>query len=546
MLVILCAVLTLSANASATDYYSYILPMIYDDIEIGDKYIYYCKDGRWGRADPGGSILTGPVYDSLEEARVQPPAARQVYFPFKGDNGLYGYKNSAGAVVIPAQYDAVANNFENNAAIVQKNGKYGIVNSSGEVLFDFISDTLYKSDINNYYAYTVDGRTGFIDNKFKKLSEPFLRATFVSMYDGYAVYQASGDKYGLASYDGKILCGAIWDYMRDFCEGLAAVGVNEDFYGINARWGYIDKKGNTVIPVIFNSVNPASLDFSGGLAGVCEGSSGYYIDKEGRVVIRLPENTYPYTGFSRGLAVISENLDKSYINRNGQVIIEAAPGVRWYRADAIRDDIAVVSSYLDSFTEGYAGVIRYHGNNPSSWAQSEVSAAEKAGLLPEELAGQYTVPITRAEYCRLSIKLIESYTGLAITDIVGKVNRNVFTDTADLNVLYAEALGIVEGRGGGIFDPRGKINRQEAAKILVNTYKSCAYIPAHVKPMPVWSDKGLIDSWAEEGIWYMNEWGVMIGVGNNRFAPKNDYTREMSVMTMIRLYNLLLDNRPET
>ncbi|MDD4774019.1 MAG: hypothetical protein PHZ09_10540, partial [Eubacteriales bacterium] len=60
------------------------------------------------------------------------------------------------------------------------------------------------------------------------------------------------------------------------------------------------------------------------------------------------------------------------------------------------------------------------------------------------------------------------------------------------------------------------------------------------------SDKGLIDSWAEEGIWYMSEWGVMIGVGNNRFAPKNDYTREMSVMTMIRLYNLLLDNRPET
>ncbi len=521
--------------------------MKYDDIEIGSKYIYYSKNGKWGRAELDGTIGESELYDTLQEAKDKSAVINKpLYIPYKGENELFGYKNSSGDIVIPAKYEAVANTFENNAAIVQYKGKYGIINTSGEVLYDFICDTLYKSDVNNYYAYTMNEKTGFIDNKFKKLTEPFLRATFVYMYDGYVVYQAAGNKYGLASYDGKILCGAIWDYMRDFCEGLAAVGVNEDFYGINVRWGYIDTKGKTVIPVIYNCINNDSLDFSEGLAGVCEGSNGFYIDKNGRNVIELPDDTYPYTNFSNNLAIVSKNLEKKYINKNGEVILQAAPGVKWYRAGNFNGDIAVVSSYFDSFTEGYAGVIRYLGNTPSTWALTEINAAKKVNLVPDGLAGQYTVPITRAEYCRLAIKLIEVYSGKSITDIVKTVNKNIFTDTADMNVLYAQALGIVEGRGGGIFDPKGKINRQEAAKILVNTYKSCAFTPVHSKLMPSYSDKANIDSWAVEGIWYMGEWGVMIGVGNNLFAPKNDYTREQSIMTMIRLYNLLLENRPQT
>lgn len=537
----------LYASASTTDCYKYIMPLKFDDIEIGTKYIYYSKGGRWGRAELDGTIQESETFATLQEAKNKAVViTKPLYSPYKAENGLFGYKNSSGDIVIPAKYDAVANTFENNAAIVQYKGKYGIISTSGEVLYDFICDTLYKSDVNNFYAYTINEKTGFIDNKFKKLTEPFLRSIFVYMYDGYVVYQAAGSKYGLASYDGRVLCGAIWDYMRDFCEGLAAVGVNEDFYGINVRWGWIDTKGNTVIPAVYNSVNDDSLDFSEGLAGVCEGSNGYYIDKTGRTVIELPVDTYPYTNFSNNLAVVTKNLEKKYINKNGEVILQAALGVKWYRAGNFNGDIAVVSSYFDTFTEGYTGVIRYLCNTPSAWALSEITAAKKVNLVPDDLAGQYTVPITRTEYCRLAMKLIEVYSGKSITDIVKTVNKNIFTDTADMNVLYAQALGIVDGRGGGIFDPKGKINRQEAAKILVNTYKSCTFIQVHSKPMPSYGDKANIDSWANEGIWYMGEWGVMIGIGNNLFAPKNDYTREQSIMTMIRLYNLLLENRPQT
>lgn len=547
MLLLPFLLLPLFVSASSYDSYRYVMPMEYDDIEISGKYIYYSRGGKWGRADLDGRVIDAGVYASLAEAKSRSGTVPETpLVPYKGDNGLSGYKNRDGEIVIQAIYDTVADRFENNAAIVQYKGKYGIISASGETLYGFVCDTLYKSDKNQYYAYTLNEKTGFINDKFKKLSDPFLKATLVYMHDGYVIYRAPGGKYGLASYDGKILSGAVWDYMRDFCEGLAAVGVNEDFYGINIRWGFIDKKGNTVIPVIYSSVNPVSLDFSDGLAGVCDDGSGYYIDKSGNKVITLPGDTYPHTGFSSGLAVVSKNLEKKYINKNGVVILEAAPGVKWYRAGEFHGDIAVVSSYFDTFTEGYAGVIRYLYNTPSSWALPEVTAAKKTGLVPDDLAGQYNVAITRAEYCCLAVRLIEVYSGRSITDIVKSVNSHIFKDTEDSSVLYAQALGIVEGRGGGIFDPNGKINRQEAAKILVNTYRTCAFLPVHTRPMPLYGDRAQIDLWAEEGIRYMGEWGVMIGIGNNLFAPKKDYTREQSVSTMIRLYNEMLVNRPKT
>jgi len=37
----------------------------------------------------------------------------------------------------------------------------------------------------------------------------------------------------------------------------------------------------------------------------------------------------------------------------------------------------------------------------------------------------------------------------------------------------------------------------------------------------------------------MQATGIMGGVGNNTFAPKSDYTREQSIMTMMRLFDIV-------
>ncbi len=534
-----------SSNASSEDCYSYILPLKYEDVYIGKKYLYFKTGGKWGRASHEGEILSEAIYNSLDEALVKttPAATKSSFTPFQSEKGKYGYKNGSGDVVIEPIYDIVANTFENGNAIVCFNGKYGIINTSGEVLFDFVCDTLHKSSEYGFYAYTQNERYGFINSEFKITAIPFLRAVNVVMHEDYVLYEAQGGKFGLASYDGKILTGAIWDYIRPFSEGLAAVGVNTDFYGINVRWGYINKSGTSIIPAIYDSYDDDALDFNEGVAGVCEGDSSYYIDKTGKIVLRLPAGVFPITSFIRGLAVVSENLTKYYINKSGDRVIEAKKGIKWYRASALNDnDIAVVSSSFDIFTSGFSGVIKYTGNTPSSWAAPEIEKAISGGFVPEDLRGLYTSAMTRAEYCRLAVSLIESYRGKKISEIVPILPKSPFIDTNDSYVLYSQSLGIVEGRGGGIFDPRGIINRQEAAKILVNTYSCCLYLPSHTQKKPDYIDSGKIENWAESGIWYMNEWGVMIGVGDNYFDPLGTYTREQSIITMTRLYDSLRQN----
>ena len=63
------------------------------------------------------------------------------------------------------------------------------------------------------------------------------------------------------------------------------------------------------------------------------------------------------------------------------------------------------------------------------------------------------------------------------------------------------------------------------------------------KPLAVkattFADKNSISSWAVEAVGQMQAAGIMSGVGDNKFAPDGTYTREMSIITMLKLYNIV-------
>lgn len=71
----------------------------------------------------------------------------------------------------------------------------------------------------------------------------------------------------------------IYKEIRDFHEGLAAV---QNYDGL---WGFINKKGEEVIPCQFKAAD----DFSEGLAGVIDKDNNlYYIDKKGNKKLEMP------------------------------------------------------------------------------------------------------------------------------------------------------------------------------------------------------------------------------------------------------------------
>ncbi|MDR0293871.1 MAG: cellulase family glycosylhydrolase [Oscillospiraceae bacterium] len=167
----------------------------------------------------------------------------------------------------------------------------------------------------------------------------------------------------------------------------------------------------------------------------------------------------------------------------------------------------------------------------SGWARGAVNAAYGYGILPEALQNNYQQDTTRAEFCALAVALIEKLTGKTIEA------KETFTDTTDINVRKIAGLGIVTGRGGGVFDPNGGISRQEAAIILEKVARKglLKELPEGEANFP---DMDLAYSDATRtAIRKMRGGSVMSGRTDGTFDPNGTFSREESISTMVKLWD---------
>jgi len=168
---------------------------------------------------------------------------------------------------------------------------------------------------------------------------------------------------------------------------------------------------------------------------------------------------------------------------------------------------------------------------PSSWATEQVRLAIKANLVPTCLQSNYSQPTTRAEFAALGVAFYEMITGRLITE------RATFNDTRDLNVQKIGGLGVVDGVGGGYFNPNGTLTREQAAVILVRL----AYTIGQPFPLsaPTFSDNSRISTWAVDSVGQIQMSGIMSGTSNDVFSPSGSFTREQSIVTIFRMFELL-------
>lgn len=187
---------------------------------------------------------------------------------------------------------------------------------------------------------------------------------------------------------------------------------------------------------------------------------------------------------------------------------------------------------FQSFDIPVTFIVAAEGDLPSSWAAGQLSQAAAAGIVPESFESRYTQAATRAEFCALAVRLYEKVTGEAITQ------RATFSDTTDFNVQKMAGLGVVNGVGGGKFDPGGTLTREQAATILARLAEAMG----HPLPQadPSFSDSAAIASWAAAGVGQVQAAGIMEGNGS-AFIPQSPYTREQCILTVLRLYNLIQD-----
>ena len=226
------------------------------------------------------------------------------------------------------------------------------------------------------------------------------------------------------------------------------------------------------------------------------------------------------------IALIAQNRNiKIYINNDllfdvsvgADAHVEGMLGVRTYYCPAEVSNIKIASTAISE-------------QRPSSWAEASVSAAIAANLVPQNLQSGYAQAITRAEFAALATALYENIKG----EITG---RSTFTDTSDVNVQKAAFIGVVLGVGDNRFDPDSTLSREQAAVMLLRLADAIGRpFPALA---PSFSDNGYISSWAFEGVGAAQAAGIMNGVGDNRFDPSGSYTREQSIVTIMRAFDFL-------
>ncbi len=144
------------------------------------------------------------------------------------------------------------------------------------------------------------------------------------MNSGLSVFRSASGKFGFKNIKGEVVIDPVYNLAMDFSEGYAAVnigyetGYDQYFYSViilnDGKWGFINEKGEVVIPITFGSVT----SFSEGLAGV---ENRLYIDKTGEVEFTLEKYYDEIHPFAGGVALVGRNKQYGYIDHSGKEVV---------------------------------------------------------------------------------------------------------------------------------------------------------------------------------------------------------------------------------
>lgn len=241
-----------------------------------------------------------------------------------------GLFDREGKEILPCVYDAVYSGYgkKNKLMCMVKNGKYGCLDTDGKEILPCTYD--YVTAYEEYILTCQDEKWQWIDKNGRKTEE--LKE------DGVYVVVTPNGRMGYVDGEGKISF-VEYDYIYRSKVDSKLVAATK-----NEKWGYLNKKGEEVIPVIYEEAG--ELVEPGGIGQIVEAwgsnppyvpmfpSEGtvVYLDKEGEELKleqkydfgrEFGENGLAAVGVERKDSTEDERRYKwSYINDSGEVVLE--------------------------------------------------------------------------------------------------------------------------------------------------------------------------------------------------------------------------------
>jgi hypothetical protein len=264
---------------------------------------------KWGFINPAGKVVIPPVSDSTPEFS-EGVACVSVDRAFQ-------YLDKTGKVAIPSKFEW-ARNFSEGWASVVLSGRQHYIDHRGHIVLT--PDVARSGDFHEGLAVCWDqprGTFGFIDRKGRQV----IPARFQrrdkwrppDFHQGRALVPDGDDKWGYIDSMGVMEIPARYRFGSAFSEGLAGVATG---VGSSVRIGFIDLQGQHVIDPRFERAGA----FSEGLAWVWSEDEAGYIDRSGKLKIRMSPDKTLYDFDGRFAMVMMPDLKWGYIDRSGKWI----------------------------------------------------------------------------------------------------------------------------------------------------------------------------------------------------------------------------------
>jgi hypothetical protein len=161
------------------------------------------------------------------------------------------------------------------------------------------------------------------------------------------------------------------------------------------------------------------------------------------------------------------------------------------------------------------------------------AACEKAaadGYVIDALGSDFTKDITREQFCKLVINLVETRSGYTMPDELD----NPFTDTDDPDVLKAYVAGLTNGTSDTTFSPDQTLTRQELATLLSRVLGKMG-VTAEKADMSAYTDWEQVESWAQDAVAKLSALHIMQGTSATTLEPNAPCTIEQSVLLAARV-----------
>ncbi|HFK1451329.1 MULTISPECIES: N-acetylmuramoyl-L-alanine amidase [Bacillus cereus group] len=195
----------------------------------------------------------------------------------------------------------------------------------------------------------------------------------------------------------------------------------------------------------------------------------------------------------------------------------------------------IAASILSYSSSSFAQTKNFPDVPAKHWAKDSIYYLVEKGAVTGNEKGMFEPEkeITRAEAATMMAKILNLPIDKNAKPSFGDSQNQWYTPF----IAAVEKAGVVKGKGAGVFDPTGKIDRVSMASLIVEAYK----LDSKVNGTPATKFSDLEKSWGKAKANILVELGISIGTGD-KWEPEKILTKAEAAQFIKKADSLKIGN----